>query len=54
MRWQVPVPDAGPCVLERSEEENTTALFPALCRGGAVPDHGVDDASTFDGYSIAE
>ena len=41
-RWSYP--DAAPVALERSEGEDTTALFPTLCRG---------DASDFDRYRIA-
>ena len=46
-------PDAAPSASEPSKGEDTTALFPSICRGGAVPGHGADDAIDFDKYRIA-
>ena len=51
-RWRILGLDAAPGASERSEGGDTTALFPTLSRGGAVPDRVADDVSDFDGYHI--
>ena len=50
---RIPVPDAAPGASERSEGEDTTALFPTLYCGGAVPGRDANNVSNFDGYRIA-